>query len=441
MSIVQDLCFGDQHIRRGVQGSHKIHGSRLIASTKLCIDKHWVESSSNQWPPLTESHLNFLIQRFGLCSPLQERITHFSIDAILQATTIYLDKTGWTNRHEDRLWEKLNLKIGYLHAGLTGQRDQAMVDHYCKARLYSHTMHKKNLPTLSLYRNENLQMSPYRQQLPHASSPTFQPTGYTGRTESQYRPEVKSQPVRHAMELWMSLSANEQADLLRSQLRAAKNFNTLAMVVNQQCKTYQASRARRSSHGSPTKTCHPLDINIPNSKTNTHTNALSIRTDISPSSTMTPKAKESASSSGISKSPGIVFDGLPSPTATPLEEPWSATPFSPSHSDKVTSPLHSIDDDIQEINEIDFTENAPESKQAPLTGKSLDVKSTIDQCIRELELKRKREKDTVQEEKEKSDEAKEDAELRQEDEGNMIQSVEDEESEERKKRCKLQVEI
>ncbi|PVH81587.1 hypothetical protein DL98DRAFT_570968 [Cadophora sp. DSE1049] len=424
-------------MRRGTQATN----------TQPCINREWVESASNQWPQWTESHLIFLIQRFGLCSLSQDKITHLSIDTILQTTTIYLDTIGWQAKHDDRLWEKLNLKIGYLHAGLTGQRDQAMIDHHCKTRLYFHAMHKKKLLDLSSNRDSNPLSSPYRPRTIPAPTPTFQPAASAGRAASQYRPDVKPHPVGQAMELWMSMSNNEQANLLQSQLQTAKSFNNLVMIVDRRCKYVQASRARQTGHVSPITAGHPLVINTADlntdtgKKTYTDANTLRLKTSLSPSATINQRAPQSASSTGgSSKSPDIIFDGLPSPTTT-TEDRWSTTPFSANCSDKDTSHLQNMDNNVQEINENEFAEvvRSRGANESPAPSKPLDVKSIIDNCIQELTLKRKREKQTAEENRREREEAEEVDE--DEDELDTIQAVEEGEFEERRKRCKIQVVI
>lgn len=427
MSINQNLSRGSQKTRGGTRG----------ANIQLCINKQWVESSSNQWPQWTESHLIFLIQRFGLCPLPQDKITHLSIDAILQATMIYLDKTGWKTSHEDRLWEKLNLKIGYLHAGLTGQRDQALVDHLCKQRLHFHAMYKKNLSNLSSNRDSNpLSSSCHRQPIP-VPTPTFQPAARTGRAASQYRPDVRMPLVGPAMDLWLSMSTDEQANLLQSQLQTAKNFNTLVKIVDRRCQFVQASRARQTGHESPTKTCNPLDTVTANLNTNINPSSLRLQTSLSPSAKMKQEAQHTASSyGGSSKSPDIMFDGLPSPTTTPKTRwSWSTTPSSAKCSDSDKSQLDNKNDDVQDAEVI----NSGGSNKSPILSKAVDVNSIITNCIRELEMKRKRERDAAQEKKRMGEQIDQEAELEEAGKVDMIQNVEEEESEERRKRCKIQI--
>ena len=460
MSVVQNLPFTSPNTRGGSQARN----------TQLYINKQWVEvsypflatadtaniiclqSASNQWPTWTESHLIFLIQRFGLCSLSQEKINHLSVDTILQATTIYFDKTGWKSHHEERLWEKLNLKVGYLHAGLTGQRDQAMVDHHCKTRLYFHTMHKKNPSSFVSNKYSAPLSSPYRPQaIPTRTPAPEQPAAYrqsTGYTASQYVPEVKAHPREQAaMALWMSMSGNEQASFMYSQLQTAKSFTDLVAIVDRRCKYIQASGTRRTGHVSPTNTQHALEISTTNLNTDTNTdannntNTLHLETRLSPSAMINHKAQLSASSAGEStRSPDIIFDGLPSPIIIREDGHNYGTSLAKcSDKDKV---LLKSKDEIQEINEDDFAEvvRSQGSIKSPTHSGLLDVKSIIDNCIRELKLKRKREKDTRKAGRSNSEQAEQKEEL-EEDEVAMIQTVEEVKSEGRRKRCKIQVVI
>jgi len=387
--------------------------------------------------------LIFLVQRFGLCSLSQENINHLSIDTILQATAIYFDKIGWNSNHEERLWEKLNLKVGHLHAGLTGQRDQAMVDHHCKTRLYFHTMHKKNSSSFVSNKYFTPLSSPYRPQTIPTPTPAseFQPAACrqsTGHTASQYVPDVKTHSGEQAANaLWMSMSGNEQASFMYSQLQTAKSFTTLVAIVDRRCKYIQASRARRTGHIPPTNTQHPQELNTTilitdtNTDANKNTNTLRLETNLSPSATINHKAQLSASSTGgSSRSPDIIFDGLPSPIII-REDGHNSSLYSANRSDKDKVLLETKDEEVQEINEDEFTEVARRrgSNKSPTPSKSLDVKSIIDNCIRNLELKRKREEHT-------REKAEQEEEL-EEDEVDMIQTVGEEDFEERRKRCKI----
>ncbi|KAH7321859.1 hypothetical protein BKA65DRAFT_513132 [Rhexocercosporidium sp. MPI-PUGE-AT-0058] len=388
MSIVQNLYFADW---RGSPPQPK--PPPPPHPLPLCLNKQWVESCSDQWPLWTESHLVFLIRKLGLCSIPQEKISHISIGFIINATALYIDRTGWDNIVSERFWEKMNLKIGYLHANISGVTDRPLVHQCCGQRMYMHREQKASLINYSI--NERYD--------PRSSSgprPTTTVTGEDfafpllpsdGEAASQYILDKKGQGMGQALGLWKSMNPNDQSGLFQSQLQTARSLRSLVVIMDRFCK---AIRARLPDNNvSPAKNTNPTAIN-------TTRNTLRLQTDLPPSTPNYQKPPRTASLGG-SGFPKIASDGLPSPIKTPDGGYSTAQFFSGCAEDK-TDPFDNMDN-VQNKDKDKATDESADkdkyTKREVLVYKSLDVKAIIHNRIRELELKRKREKEVAEDER------------------------------------------
>ncbi|KAL2068309.1 hypothetical protein VTL71DRAFT_16407 [Oculimacula yallundae] len=344
--------------------------------------------SSSHWPPLVESHLVFLIRKFNLSSVSCDKITHGSISIIVQATQIYVDQAEWTSIHHSRFWEKTNMKIGYIHAQLTKMRNQLFVEQCSLERLCSYLQQPANLQSLSMNQNY-IPQSPMNSR---ASVAALSTSAFPTLPGSSSVASQESCEGKEAFDLWKSMSSEDQAKLIQYQLQTSKGFNTLVRIMDQY---YKAVRSRAIALQEAAKAI-PAEDPIP-APTKQTKNDLRLQTN-SPSSTIShPQTSRPAGSEKHSGTVEGSLDSLPSPTKSPGEK-WITASFSPEPSDisQNTNPVpvtHKHKDKLAD-------NSAHKHIQDLKVPEKLDVKAIMQNRLRELELKREREEEAAEEERE-----------------------------------------